>query len=267
MTQPENPVPALSVVLPVYNERENLEPLLEELTALLPRWVSSWEILFVDDGSTDGGSEALDRLRAIDTRVRVLHLRENRGQSAAMDAGFRAARAELVVTLDADLQNDPADIGTLLAELPHADVVCGMRVNRHDSWVRRVSSRIANAVRNSLTGESIRDTGCSLKLYRTAYLRRIKMFRGMHRFLPTLLRYEGARVVEVPVNHRPRRHGASKYGIRNRALSGLLDCLAVRWMRTRRLDYQLRDARGEGEATELAATESRSERTEPIPPR
>lgn len=233
--------PELSVVLPVYNERENLEPLLAELRAVLPRFVGEWEVVLVDDGSTDGSAEFLDQAKAEDPRLRVLHLRENRGQSAAMDAGFRAARAPLVVTLDADLQNDPADIGLLLDQRHQADVVCGVRVARHDSWIRRISSRIANAVRNRITGESIRDTGCSLKLYRTAYLRRIKMFRGMHRFLPTLLRLEGARVVEVPVHHRPRRHGISKYGIRNRAFSGLIDCLAVRWMRARRLDYSLRE--------------------------
>jgi len=170
--------------------------------------------------------------------VRVIALDGRHGQTAALDAGFRAVRGEVTVTLDADLQNDPADIPSLLAWLDRADVVNGVRQRRRDSVVRRLSSRIANGVRNRVTGEAVTDVGCSLRVMRSEYLRRVKLFRGMHRFLPTLLRMEGARVVEVPVAHRARRYGASKYGIRDRLWVGLTDLAAVRWMQARALRYR-----------------------------
>jgi glycosyltransferase involved in cell wall biosynthesis len=168
----------------------------------------------------------------------------NTGQSAAFDAGFRLARGGLVVTLDADLQNDPADIPRLVARLEEtgADAVIGVRASRRDTLVRRVSSRIGNSVRNALTRDRVTDTGCSLKVYRRHAIAGIKMFRGMHRFLPTLIRIEGHEVLELPVGHRERRHGVSKYGIANRALSGLADVLAVRWMSARTLRYKIRES-------------------------
>ena len=156
-------------------------------------------------------------------------------------AGFRAALGELVATLDADLQNDPADLPKLLAALDHADVVNGVRANRQDSWVRQLSSRIANGFRNWVTGESVSDVGCSLRVMRREYLDGVTMFRGMHRFLPTLLRLRGARVTEIPVTHRPRRHGESKYGIGNRLWVGLVDVFAVRWMQSRFVRYEVRE--------------------------
>jgi glycosyltransferase involved in cell wall biosynthesis len=195
----------------------------------------------VDDGSRDGSAERLADLAKRDERVRVLRFAENSGQSAAFAAGFQAARGEVVATLDADLQNDPADLPRLLAALDRADVVNGVRQGRRDGWVRKVSSRVGNGFRNWMTRESVSDVGCSLRVMRASYLRRVKLYRGMHRFLPTLLRLEGARVIELPVSHRPRRHGRSKYGIANRLFVGIADVFAVRWMQKRQLRWRLRD--------------------------
>jgi glycosyltransferase involved in cell wall biosynthesis len=228
-------------VVPVFEERDNLEPLHRELDAALAEVRGGVEFVYVDDGSRDGSAEALAALAKRDERVRVLRFVENRGQTAAFDAGFRAARGEVVATLDADLQNDPADLPRLLAALDRADVVNGVRVGRRDGLVRKLSSRIGNGFRNWLTHETVTDVGCSLRVMRASFLRRVKLHRGMHRFLPTLLRMEGARVIELPVSHRPRRHGRSKYGIANRVFVGLADVFAVRWMQSRRLDYRLRD--------------------------
>lgn len=231
----------VSVVIPAYNERDNLAPLLEEVRAVLDGLGLGYEVLFVDDGSTDGSDRVLRDLRAADPRVRVVSLARNAGQSAALDAGFRRARGDVVVTLDADLQNDPADIPLLLAALDGWDAVVGVRVGRRDGLVRRASSRVANFVRNRLSQESIADTGCSLKAFRRAALSRIVLYDGMHRFLPTLLRMEGYRVREVPVEHRARRHGRSKYGIGNRLVPSFVDLLAVRWMKRRKLRYEVKD--------------------------
>jgi glycosyltransferase involved in cell wall biosynthesis len=231
----------VSVVIPAYNERDNLAPLLEEVRAVLDGLGLRYEVLFVDDGSTDGSNRVLGDLRAADPRVRVVSLARNAGQSAAMDAGFRRAGGDVVVTLDADLQNDPADIPLLLAALDGWDAAVGVRVRRRDNLVRRASSRVANFVRNRLSEESIVDTGCSLKAFRRAALSRIVLYDGMHRFLPTLLRMEGYRVREVPVEHRARRHGRSKYGIGNRLVPSFVDLLAVRWMKRRKLRYEVKD--------------------------
>ena len=237
MTQPE-----ISIVIPVFNEEENLPILAAEIHGAMRGLGRPYEVIFVDDGSTDTSPEVLRQLAREDSAVRILHQRRNSGQSAALDAGFRFARAGIVITLDADLQNDPADIPKLLGRLEGpsgCDVVCGVRAHRQDTWVRKVSSRIANGVRNRLTHESVTDVGCTLKAFRTEYLRRIPMFTGMHRFLPTLLKMEGARVVEVPVNHRPRLHGQPKYNIRNRIWRALADLFAVRWMQKRWIDRRL----------------------------
>lgn len=231
----------ISVVIPVYNEKENLGPLMSEVTAVLGGLGLTYEVLFVNDGSTDGSDRVLRDLRAADSRVRVLSLARNSGQSAAMDAGFRSARGGVVITLDADLQNDPADIPRLLEGLQGWDAVIGVRRHRRDSFVRRVSSRVANYVRNRLSDETITDTGCSLKIFRREALSHLVLFDGMHRFLPTLLRMDGFKVREIPVGHRPRRHGRSKYGIGNRLVPSFMDLLAVRWMKRRRLRYEVKD--------------------------
>jgi glycosyltransferase involved in cell wall biosynthesis len=229
------------VVIPVFEERDNLEPLHRELSVALAEVKGGVELIYVDDGSRDGSAEVLLDLAKRDERVRVLRFAENSGQSAAFAAGFQAARGEIVATLDADLQNDPADLPRLLTALHDADVVNGVRLGRRDGLVRRVSSRIGNGFRNWVTRESITDVGCSLRVMRASYLRRVKLYRGMHRFLPTLLRLEGARVTELPVSHRPRRHGRSKYGIGNRLFVGLADVFAVRWMQKRQLRWRLRE--------------------------
>ena len=228
----------LSVVVPLRDEEDSLEPLHRELDAALAGVAGGIEIVFVDDGSRDRSLARLRGIAAKDGRVRVIALDGRHGQTAALDAGFRAARGEVTVTLDADLQNDPADIPRLLAALEGVDVVNGVRERRRDSPLRLWSSRVANGVRNAVTHESVTDVGCSLRAMRTVYLRRVKLFRGMHRFLPTLLRMEGARVVELPVSHRPRRYGASKYGVHNRLWTGLVDLAAVRWMQSRVLRYR-----------------------------
>lgn len=233
--------PWLSVVVPAFDEEENLPTLHREISAALDKLAKPAEIVFVDDGSRDGSLRVMHELAAEDPRVRVVALDGNHGQSAALEAGFRAVRGEVVATLDADLQNDPADVPRLLAHLDRADVVNGVRADRRDTWVRKLSSRIGNGFRNWATGESVTDVGCSLRVMRAAPLRRVKLFRGMHRFLPTLLRMEGATVMEVPVSHRPRIHGQSKYGIGNRLFTGLRDVFAVRWMQSRALRYRLKD--------------------------
>jgi len=233
--------PRLSIVVPVHDEVENLEPLHRELSQALKAFADELEIILVDDGSRDGSLEKMRELQRRDPRVRPVVLDGNHGQTAALDAGFRAARGEITVMLDADLQNDPADIPRLLELLDRADVVNGVRVERHDTWVRKVSSRIGNGFRNRLTHESVTDVGCSLRAMRTSFLRDVKLYRGMHRFLPTLLRLEGARVIEIPVTHRSRAAGRSKYGIGNRLFVGLADVFAVRWMQSRAIRYRTRE--------------------------
>lgn len=231
--------PEISAVIPVYNEEENLPILAAEVQGALEAVGRPYEVIYVDDGSTDGSPEILNHLARQDATVRVIRQRRNSGQSAALAAGFRFACGSIVVTLDADLQNDPADIPRLLERMNDHDVVCGVRVNRQDTWVRKVSSRIANGVRNRLTHDSVTDVGCTLRACRTELVRNLPMFTGMHRFLPTLLKMEGARVTEVPVHHRPRLHGQPKYNIRNRIWRALADLFAVRWMQKRWIDRRL----------------------------
>jgi glycosyltransferase involved in cell wall biosynthesis len=229
----------LTIVAPVYNEVENLEPLVTELIEVLEPAAIRFEILLVDDGSKDGSFEKIVSLANGNSHVRGLHFRHNRGQSAAFDAGFKEARGRWIVTIDSDLQNDPSDIPALLTALGDYDAAVGYRAERRDSWLRRISSSIANGVRNRLSGDDIIDTGCSLKAFRHECLAVLKLYTGMHRFLPTLLRIEGYRVVQLPVNHRPRTRGTSKYGVWNRVFRAFVDLLAVRWMRKRHLGYEV----------------------------
>lgn len=238
--------PELSVVIPVYNEEENLGPLWEELRGVLDGLGLEAEVVFVDDGSTDRSREVIRRLRARDGRVRLVGFEANAGETAATDAGFKAARGRWVVTMDADLQNDPADIPRLLALLEEWDVVTGWRVDRAagDSLVRRASSRIANGIRNALSQETVRDSGCTYRAFRRECLRGLTLYRGLHRFLPTLLRMRGYRVVEAPISHRPRRFGRSKYGVLNRAFVAFADLLAIRWMKSRHLRYEVAEEVG-----------------------
>lgn len=240
-----SPSVELSLVIPVFNEEENLPVLAAEIEEVLGTHGPvgrSYEVLWVDDGSTDSSPKVLAELARRDPRHRTIRLSKNSGQSAALDAGFRFARGAIVITLDADLQNDPHDIPRMLEVLDGGnggegtDVVCGVRQNRQDDWVRKLSSRIANGVRNRLTHESITDVGCTLRVARSAFVKDLPFFTGMHRFLPTLLRLQGARVREIPVHHRARLHGTAKYGIGNRLWRALADLFAVRWMQKRWID-------------------------------
>ncbi|MDX1997508.1 MAG: glycosyltransferase family 2 protein [Thermoanaerobaculia bacterium] len=229
--------PEVSIVVPAYNEEESLPVLVGEIRAALAG--RSAEILLVDDGSTDRTAAVAQELAAADPALRVLRLTRNSGQSAALAAGWRAARGAVVVTLDADLQNDPAEIPRLLAKLAEGwDVVSGVRRNRQDTWVRLLSSRVANGVRNWATKDQVTDVGCTLRAARREFLVDLPMFTGMHRFLPTLLKMQGARTTEIPVNHRARRFGVAKYGIGNRLFRAVADLLAVRWMQKRWIDFR-----------------------------
>ena len=214
---------------------ENLPLLWPELVAALePHW-RDVEIIFVDDASTDGSTEWLRDLARRDSRVRHVRFVRQSGLTAALDAGYRRARAPIVVTMDSDLQSNPADIPRLVATLGDADAATGWRSQREDPWLKRVSSRVGNAIRNSMTHETIHDSACTLRALRRECLAALPPYDGLHRFVPTLLRIAGYRVVEVPVDHRPRRFGESKFGVRNRAGRAFRDLLVVRWMQQRRL--------------------------------
>lgn len=236
----------LSVVIPVYNEEENLPLLWPELRGVLEALGLGFEVVFVDDGSRDRSAELLRGLREQDPRVRLVRLKDNAGETAATDAGFKAARGRWVVSMDADLQNDPHDIPRMLELLVQWDAVTGWRVHRDagDSRLRRASSRVANRVRNAISDESIQDSGCTLRAFRHECLRDLVLYRGFHRFIPTLLRMRGFRVIEIPVNHRPRRFGRSKYGVMNRVFVAFADLLAVRWMKSRVLRYEVAEDLG-----------------------
>jgi glycosyltransferase involved in cell wall biosynthesis len=231
----------LSVVAPAYNEADNLEPLVREIVEAVAPLGKRYEIILVDDGSTDGSPEVLRALMREVPALRVLAMERNSGQTAALDAGLRAARGTFVATLDADRQNDPAEIPRLLAmlEADECDMATGWRARRNDPWLRRVSTKIANGVRNRLTRERIHDSACGLKVLRRECFAGLKLFNGMHRFLPTLVKLEGWRVAEVPVHHRPRAAGNAKYGVWNRVFRALRDCLAVRWMQRRTTRYRI----------------------------
>ena len=228
--------PAVSVVVPLFNEEENVPILQAELTAALSG--IDYEIIFVDDGSID---QTVGRI-APDPRVRLVQFERNAGQSAAMYAGLRSARGDVAVLIDGDLQNDPADISKLLAEIERgADLVCGYRAQRKDTVVKRIASRVANFVRSRFTKDGVRDTGCTLKAMKRECIAALLPFKGMHRFIPALVKGAGYRLVEIPVNHRPRKFGQSKYGLGNRALRATMDMFGVRWLLSRRLNYTVRE--------------------------
>jgi dolichol-phosphate mannosyltransferase len=228
--------PAFSVIVPLYNEEANLPILQEELRGALSGL--AYEIIFVDDGSVDRTAERIETA----PNIRLIRFEKNAGQSAAIYAGLTAARGAIMVVIDGDLQNDPADVPRLLAEIEHgADLVCGYRLKRRDTLVKRLTSRIANAVRSRYTKDGVRDTGCTLKAMRRECVSTLLPFKGMHRFIPALVKAAGYRLVEVPVNHRPRRFGQSKYGLGNRALRATIDMFGVRWLLSRRLNYKIRE--------------------------
>jgi dolichol-phosphate mannosyltransferase len=224
----------VSVVVPALNEAENLTPLLLEIMQAFAGLACPYEVIFVDDGSDDGSDVLLCALGEEYPVVRVVTHSGNHGQSAGQASGFSAARGAVIITMDADQQNDPSDIPSLLHALGEGvDCVCGVRQVRRDNAIRKISSRVANGFRNWITGDKVADAGCTFRAIRIDALGEVPIFNGMHRFLPTILRIQGFRIVEIPVNHRPRTRGYSKYGIHNRLWRGIRDCFAIRWYRAR----------------------------------
>jgi glycosyltransferase involved in cell wall biosynthesis len=237
--------PWASVIVPIKDERDNLVPLIEGLLTVMSSHAASqtrpFEIIFVDDGSTDGSSEELDRLATQYRQVLVFHLDRNYGKTCALDAGFKQSSGDIIIEIDGDLQQDSEDILKLLPHTATYDLVCGWRQERQDGLVKKLSSRIANRVRNLFTHDGVHDTGCPLKIFRRPVLERLYLFEGMHRFFPALALMHGFTVTEVPVRHYPRIHGVSKYGMGNRLFKSLYDLIAVRWMQTRVLRYTFRE--------------------------
>ncbi|SMC25460.1 Glycosyl transferase family 2 [Desulfacinum hydrothermale DSM 13146] len=233
----------LSLVIPVFNEADNILELAAEVDRAMEGSDLAWECVWVDDGSTDATADRLHIVSAKDphNRHRYLRFEKNAGQSAALWAGFRHARGRLIATLDGDGQNDPRDIPRLVDMLHRKDydMVNGYRAKRHDSMVRKISSRIANAFRNWVTGKTVRDVGCSTRVFRRECVADLPPFKGLHRFLPTLVALQGYRITETPVAHRPRRKGVTKYGVHNRLWVGLLDCFGVWWLRRRAFHYRI----------------------------
>ncbi|MFA6914974.1 MAG: glycosyltransferase family 2 protein [Parachlamydiales bacterium] len=228
-----------SVVIPMKNEENNVGELIKELEPIMESLKQPWELICINDGSTDSTLAVLKKLMQEKPYLRILNFDRNYGQSSAFDAGFRASRGEFTITMDGDLQNDPADIPKLLHIAENADLVCGQRVKRKDSVNKKVISWLGNVVRSRFCQDGVKDTGCSLKVFRTLCLNKIKMYQGMHRFLPALFKIEGLRITEVPVNHRHRKHGKTKYNLFNRSFNTIADMLAVRWMRNRHLKYKI----------------------------
>ena len=225
----------ISVVIPLYNEEDNIAALQQQLAAALAN--HEHEIVFVDDGSRDQTLARIDR----NAQTRVLEFEKNAGQSAAMYAGIQAANGEVIVLLDGDLQNDPADILRLIAEIERgADLVCGYRAKRRDSLSKKITSRVANFVRSRFVKDGVRDTGCTLKAMRRDCRSALVPFYGMHRFIPALIKGAGYKIVEIPVNHRPRTAGVSKYGLGNRALKATIDMFGVRWLLSRQIQYKIK---------------------------
>jgi dolichol-phosphate mannosyltransferase len=226
----------LSIVIPVFNEEDNLAPLLKELSGVLISLEKPYEIICVNDASTDNSQYVLEELQPIYPELRIIAHKINSGESAGQATGFRMARGTIIITMDADLQNDPADIPAFLRALSDdLDGVCGVRRKRKDDIIKRISARVANDFRNLITGDRISDAGCTYRAIRSSALKEIMVFNGMHRFIPTILRAQGYQIVEIEVNHRPRAKGYSKYGVGNRLWRGILDCFAIRWYRIRAL--------------------------------
>jgi len=234
----------VSVVVPLLDEAENLPRLHAEIVDAMTDLDVGWEVVYVDDGSRDKGPRILSQLADLDSRVQVVTLDRNYGQSTAMIAGAEAAFGDWIATLDADGQNDPKDIPRMWTVISRqkVDGVTGVRVDRADGWVKRFASRIANDVRNRVLGDEITDVGCSTRIFPKDAILGAARFEGMHRFLPTLVRAGGFRIEELPVNHRPRIAGRSKYGINNRLWCGIADLLMVRRLLRRRIRYQTKEA-------------------------
>ena len=225
----------ISIVVPVFNEQDNILPLAREVAKAFDKEPRSFELVFIDDASRDGTWRKIQEAYQLDPRVRGVRHERNSGQSAALWTGIEFTTGGIIGTLDGDLQNDPADLPRLFAELNSVDFVSGVRVNRQDNWVRRISSAIARRARKAVLGADFRDTGCALRVFKRAALDGIFPFNGWHRFLPILVEGGGATTKEVPINHRPRGAGVSKYGVWDRLGRGIFDLIGVRWYQKRRL--------------------------------
>lgn len=230
-----------SIVIPIKDEEENIEELIDEVEAVMKTVKGSFEILCIDDGSKDQSLAILKRLSGLKPHLRILVFTKNFGQSSAFSAGFEAARGQYVITLDGDRQNDPQDIPKMIEAIADCDLVVGWRKERKDPWQKKIISKLSNFVRSRLCQDGVHDTGCSLKIYRKSALKKIKMYRGMHRFLPALFQIEGFKVKEIPVHHRERKKGKTKYHFFNRSLGPLFDMWAVFWMRRRALHHEIRE--------------------------
>ena len=231
----------LAIVIPIFNEEENILPLVEEIEAAICPLNISWELIFVNDGSTDKSKMILEDLAGQKNNIKVIHFKKNAGQTAAFDAGFAQANSTYVATLDGDRQNNPSDIPALLkmAQTDGWDLVAGKRRKREDSEVKKIISRFGNYFRQKALQDGISDTGCSLKIFKLTSLRKIKLYKGMHRFLPALFLIEGFRVKEALVDHRPRYRGTSKYNFFSRGFALVWDLVAVCWMKKRKLTYEV----------------------------
>ncbi|MGL1863884.1 MAG: glycosyltransferase family 2 protein [Pseudodesulfovibrio sp.] len=237
-----NNVDKFSVVLPVFNEQDNLVTLFAEVKKGAEATGRPWEAVFVDDCSTDDSLSIIRKLAEDNVEVRYVAFEENRGQSAAFCAGFDAVTSEVVVTMDSDLQNDPADISKMLEAFgSDCEMVIGWRAKRKDTFIKRISSKIANAIRDFIVDDGVQDTGCSLKVMRTDLLLKLPRFKNMHRYFPILMKMQGARIKEVRVNHRERGAGVSKYGTLDRAVAGIYDLIGVAWLIRRHIDYTVKE--------------------------
>lgn len=229
-----------SLVVPVYNEKDNIIPLFVRVDSMARANALSYELIFVDDGSTDGSREVINKLEEDNGHVKKIFFTKNNGQSAAVAAGIKKASRKAIVTIDADLQNDPDDIPAFLKELDRFDVVCGYRAKRRDNIVRRLSSRIANRVRSFFTKDNLKDIGCALRAYRSdCGVKDICFFNGIHRFVPAILLFKGCSITEIPTKHHPRIHGVSKYNLFNRLFKVIYDLFGVQWMKSRWIDYKI----------------------------
>jgi dolichol-phosphate mannosyltransferase len=234
-------MPVLSVVLPIYNESEAIMPVLRELCDVLEKnWPSDWEVLAVNDGSIDDTPDRIQEVASEHPGIRLINLKKNVGQSGALWMGFQEAASDWIATLDADGQNDPADLPGLREKLGDADAAFGYRANRQDTWSKRYGSKLANGFRNSVLKEDIIDTGCAIKIFRKTLTQRLTPWNGMHRFLGSLFTMQGAVIVQMPVNHRARTAGTSKYTNFGRLKKTIWDLFAVRWLRSRYVHVQMK---------------------------
>ncbi len=224
----------IAIIVPVFNEADNVLPMAREVAAAFDSLGRDWELVFVDDASTDDTPKRIVEASQADPHVRGLRHQRNAGQSAAVWTGLQATTTSILCTLDGDLQNDPADLPAMIQKLTEFDFVSGMRLNRQDTWVRKASSRIARKARKVALGVDFRDTGCAIRAFKRTAIAGVFPFNGLHRFLPVLVHGGGAKTLEVPVNHRPRVAGVSKYGVWNRLGRGIYDLIAISWYQKRR---------------------------------